>query len=55
MALKHIDPNRPPGWFSRAYAALANTGLGRFLSRHVVWKLYPYVLRRPAAGSGWVS
>ena len=31
--LKHVDPNRPPGLFSRAYAALANTRLGRFMMR----------------------
>jgi deazaflavin-dependent oxidoreductase (nitroreductase family) len=28
--LKYVDPNRPPGLFRRAYAALANTRLGRF-------------------------
>jgi deazaflavin-dependent oxidoreductase (nitroreductase family) len=43
--LKYVDPNRPRGWFSRAYAALANTSLGRFLSIHVVWKLDPYLMR----------
>jgi deazaflavin-dependent oxidoreductase (nitroreductase family) len=43
--LKYVDPNRPCGWFSRAYAALANTRLGRFLSVHVVWKLDPYLMR----------
>lgn len=43
--LKHIDPSRPPGLFRRAYAALANTRLGRFLSVHVVWKLDPPLMR----------
>jgi deazaflavin-dependent oxidoreductase (nitroreductase family) len=43
--LKHVDPNRPRGWFSRAYAALANTRLGRFMSVHLVWKLDPYLMR----------
>jgi len=43
--LKYVDPNQPRGWFSRGYAALANTGLGRFLSVHVVWKLDPYLMR----------
>lgn len=43
--LKHVDPNRPRSWFSRAYAALANTRFGRFLSVNVVWRLDPYLLR----------
>ena len=43
--LKYVDPNRPRGWFSRAYAALANTRLGRFMSVHVVWKVDPYLMR----------
>jgi deazaflavin-dependent oxidoreductase (nitroreductase family) len=43
--LKHVDPNRPPSLFNRAYAALANTRLGRFLSVHVVWKVDPYLMR----------
>jgi deazaflavin-dependent oxidoreductase (nitroreductase family) len=43
--LKHVDPNRSPGLFRRAYAALANTRLGRFMSVHVVWKLDPYLMR----------
>jgi deazaflavin-dependent oxidoreductase (nitroreductase family) len=40
-----VDPTRPPGRFNRLYAALANTGLGRFLSRHLVWKLDPQLMR----------
>jgi deazaflavin-dependent oxidoreductase (nitroreductase family) len=43
--LKHVDPNRPLGWFRRAFAALANTRLGRFLSVHVLWKLDPHLMR----------
>jgi deazaflavin-dependent oxidoreductase (nitroreductase family) len=43
--LKHVDPNRPRSLFSRAYAALANTRLGRFLSVHVVWKIDPGLMR----------
>jgi deazaflavin-dependent oxidoreductase (nitroreductase family) len=43
--LKHVDPNRPPGWFSRVYAAFSTTRLGRFLSMHVVWKLDPPLMR----------
>lgn len=44
-ALKHVDPNRPRGPLGRAYAALANTRLGRFLSVNILWKVDPYVLR----------
>ena len=43
--LKYVDPNRRRGWFSRAYAALANTRLGRFMSVHLVWKVDPYLMR----------
>jgi deazaflavin-dependent oxidoreductase (nitroreductase family) len=43
--LRHVDPTRQPSLFNRAYAALANTWLGRFLSVHVVWKLDPHLLR----------
>ncbi len=43
--LKYVDPNRPPGRFSRLYAALANTRLGRFMSEHLVWKVDPYLMR----------
>jgi deazaflavin-dependent oxidoreductase (nitroreductase family) len=43
--LKHVDPNRRPGSFSRAYAAFSNTWLGRFLSIHVVWKVDPFLMR----------
>lgn len=54
--LKYVDPNRPPGWFSRAYAALANTRLGMFLSVHLVWKIDPYLMRatRGRLGMGLV-
>ena len=56
MALKHVDPNRPRGLLSRAYAALANTPLGRSLSVNVVWKLDPHLLRltRGRLGMGLV-
>jgi deazaflavin-dependent oxidoreductase (nitroreductase family) len=43
--LRYVDPNRPPGLFRRAYAALANTRLGRFMSVHLVWKVDPYLMR----------
>ena len=43
--LKYVDPNRPPGFFSRAYAAFSATWLGRFISAKIVWKIDPYLLR----------
>ena len=43
--LKYVDPNRPGNWFSRAYAALSATRLGRLISATVVWKVDPYLLR----------
>ena len=43
--LKHVDPNRPRGVFSRALAAFSATRLGRFLSVRFLWKMDPYVLR----------
>jgi deazaflavin-dependent oxidoreductase (nitroreductase family) len=45
VRLKQVDPYRRPRLFNRAYAALANTRLGRFLSVHVVWRVDPYLLR----------
>jgi deazaflavin-dependent oxidoreductase (nitroreductase family) len=54
--LKHVDPNRPRGWLSRAYAALANTRLGRFMSVHVAWKVDPFLMRatQGRVGTGFV-
>jgi deazaflavin-dependent oxidoreductase (nitroreductase family) len=54
--LKYVDPNRPPSFFSRVYASLANTRLGRFMSVHVVWKVDPYLMRatRGRVGMGLV-
>lgn len=56
VRLEHVDPSRPPGWFSRVYASLANTRLGRLMSRHLVWKLDPYLMRltRGRLGMGLV-
>lgn len=53
-SLPYVDPNRPRGRISRAYAALANTALGRFLSEHVVWKVDPWLMRvtRGRIGTG---
>lgn len=43
--LKYVDPARRRSWFSRAYAAFGSTRLGTFISRHVFWKLDPFLLR----------
>lgn len=43
--LEHVDPDRPPGRLRRAYAWFANTGLGRALSRHLAWRLDPFLMR----------
>jgi len=51
--LRHVDPNRPPGRFTRAYAAFSNTGLGRFLSVHVVWRLDPLLMRASGGRIGF--
>lgn len=45
MSLRHVDPTRRLGVLARVYAALAATGLARFVSRHVNWKLDPLLLR----------
>lgn len=54
--LRCVDPTLPRGWFSRAYAALANTRFGRFMSVHLVWKLDPPLMRltRGRVGLGLV-
>jgi deazaflavin-dependent oxidoreductase (nitroreductase family) len=54
--LKYVDPNRPRGRLSRAFAALSATRLGRLISANVVWKVDPYLLRatRGRVGMGLV-
>ncbi len=54
--LKYVDPTRPRSFFSRAYAALSSTRLGRFISANVMWKVDPYLLRatRSRVGMGLV-
>jgi len=43
--LKHVDPHRPGRRLSRAFAVLTSTRLALFISRHVNWKLDPWLLR----------
>jgi deazaflavin-dependent oxidoreductase (nitroreductase family) len=45
-ALKQVDASRPAGRFARWYAAMAATGPARLVSRHLNWKLDPWLLRR---------
>jgi deazaflavin-dependent oxidoreductase (nitroreductase family) len=44
-SFRFADPYRPPGRFRRAYAAVAASRGARFISRHVNWKLDPFLLR----------
>jgi deazaflavin-dependent oxidoreductase (nitroreductase family) len=43
--LAYVDPNRRRSLFTRAYVAVGTTRPGRLLSRHVLWKLDPILLR----------
>ena len=43
--LRRVDPSQPPGVIVRVYSAFAASRFGRFLSRHVSWKLDPLLLR----------
>lgn len=43
--LRRVDPTRPAGAFARLYAAFAAGRVARFLSRHISWKLDPFLLR----------
>ncbi|HET8639987.1 MAG TPA: nitroreductase/quinone reductase family protein [Solirubrobacterales bacterium] len=54
--LKYVDPTRPIGWFTRAYAWFSATRLGRFISSKIVWKLDPHLMRatRGRVGMGFV-
>jgi deazaflavin-dependent oxidoreductase (nitroreductase family) len=54
--LKYVDPNHPRGSLSRAFAEFSSTRLGRLISRKVVWKVDPYLLRatRGRVGMGLV-
>jgi len=46
----------PRSWFSRVYAAVSATRLGRLLSAKIVWRVDPYLLRatRGRVGMGLV-
>jgi deazaflavin-dependent oxidoreductase (nitroreductase family) len=43
--LRYVDATRQHGVIARVYAAFAATRFARFISRHVAWKIDPYLLR----------
>jgi deazaflavin-dependent oxidoreductase (nitroreductase family) len=48
--LRYVDPTRRPGLFARLLAKLATSRLSRFISRHIGWKLDPFLLRATRGG-----
>src|SRR3954469_1561662 len=44
-ALKHVDPHRRRGGLYRAFTTFSGSRVGLFISRHIGWKLDPYLLR----------
>jgi deazaflavin-dependent oxidoreductase (nitroreductase family) len=44
-ALPYVDPRTPRGVVYRAYARLVGTRLMGWLSRRIVWKVDPYLMR----------
>jgi deazaflavin-dependent oxidoreductase (nitroreductase family) len=43
--LRYVDPLRRRGRATRTFAWFSATRIGRWLSRHVVWKVDPHLLR----------
>jgi len=43
--LAYVDPGRRRGVLTRAFLAVGTTRAGRFVSRHVFWRLDPWLLR----------
>jgi deazaflavin-dependent oxidoreductase (nitroreductase family) len=43
--LRYVDPTRPSGVIARSYAEFAATRFARFISRHINWKIDPFLLR----------
>jgi deazaflavin-dependent oxidoreductase (nitroreductase family) len=54
--LRHVDPDADRGPVYRAYVRVSLTRLAMWLSRHVAWKLDPYLLRltRGRLGTGLI-
>ena len=43
--LRHVDPSTPPSAFTMAWSRMSATRPALFVSRHVSWKLDPWLLR----------
>ena len=43
--LRHVDGQQQPGWARRAYSRIGGTAAAHVVSRHVNWKLDPFLLR----------
>jgi deazaflavin-dependent oxidoreductase (nitroreductase family) len=43
--LRYVDPSRPRGRLYRAYVRALGTPVAFWLSRHVIWKLDPFLMR----------
>ena len=43
--LRHVDPTRGRSVFSRAFLVVGTSRPARFISRHVLWRLDPVLLR----------
>lgn len=43
--LKYVDPTRPRSWITRAGLAIFTSRPALFVSRHVFWRLDPWLLR----------
>jgi len=53
-ALPYVDPLRSRGRIYRAYAAFSGSVVGRWLSRHLLWKLDPVLMRLTGGRVGMV-
>jgi deazaflavin-dependent oxidoreductase (nitroreductase family) len=54
--LRHVDPHESRGFLYRAWARSVATPFGFWLSRHIAWKVDPYLLRltRGRVGTGLI-
>lgn len=50
--LRYVDPHKPRGPIYRAWAYSVATPFGFWLSRHIAWKVDPYLLRLTR---GWIG
>jgi deazaflavin-dependent oxidoreductase (nitroreductase family) len=51
--IPYVDPNKHRGSLYRAWVAFIPTPVGMWLSRHVVWKLDPWLLRATGGRIGF--